>query len=714
MNRLRFRQQLDSQDCGLACVEMIGRYYHKDYNPETFESYEILSKQGITISELEEYARNRGFNTQICHTEVGLLETSLPLPAIILWEEHHFVVVYKINNMRYHVADPAYGKVSYTESEFDAGCAAITGKILVLLLEPGESFPAFTQEKRSNKIKPTFDFDLKGARIALWTFISTLLLSSILGIILPFFSRAVIDKGIYQRDIPFVWILLLGQMTTYTVRLIVNFFRSWVANILTNRLILRNVSVFLRKMFQQSLTFFSSRRSGDIIQRVEDSTQIIRFYSIEIAQFVFAILSTCVYLCIILYFSLPVFLISILFIAAELIWIVFFWEKIKSNEYKRVSLVTEERNNLLEFIHNIQDIKLNNLENFCVEKWAEVQEKLCANTLEKLRINQKYECYTLLEQMLSVTTTAFCALSVIQNEMTLGTLFAIAFILGAVNTPISTIINLILKYKIVSVSAERIQGVLSSPLEKRRSDHEYKDLIGDIVVSDACFSYSKNKAILDGVNAVIPSGKTTAIVGASGCGKTTLMKILLKFYRRNKGDITVNGVDLDLIEHTQWRDLCGAVLQDSKLFSESIAFNVGLTKKVDKELLRKVSMLVNMDEFIRHLPMGYNTVIGDLGLSLSQGQKQRILIARALYKNPEYIFFDEATNSLDAINEEFIVRNIYDYFHGKTLVVVAHRLSTIRRADQIIVLDQGRIIESGSHDTLMMRRGAYYNLVCRQ
>ena len=232
-------------------------------------------------------------------------------------------------------------------------------------------------------------------------------------------------------------------------------------------MILRNVSVFLRKMFQQPMTFFTSRRPGDIIQRVEDSTQIIRFYSIEITQFVFAILSTSVYLFIILYFSLSVFFISILFIVSELVWIVIFWNKIKTNEYKRVSLVTEERNNLLEFIHNIQDIKLNNLENFCVKSWGKVQERLCANTLEKLRINQKYECYTLLEQMMSVTTMAFCALSVIQNEMTLGTLFAIAFILGAVNAPISTIINLILRYKVVSVSTERVQSVLSSTLEKK-------------------------------------------------------------------------------------------------------------------------------------------------------------------------------------------------------------------------------------------------------
>jgi len=710
-----FVEQLDSQDCGLACLKMITKFHRRDMSfdfdsiPDTY-----ISKSGISISALENCAKFLYFNTFVCKTSFDIIKDNIYLPAIFFYNQNHFVVVYKITSKHIYVADPAFGKKKYLIDDFISHWYIQDGKEgLILMLEPQKKTTEFDGPKKDYLIVTLKQFTKRNITSILFISI-TILLSTIIEFIFPFFTQRIIDNGITFNKKNLIYIIISGQFALILCSIALDFYRSWIFINLSNKVSLSMITSFLDKLLKLPLRFFNSRNSGDIIQRIRDHERLSAFLSHEFVQIGFAIFSIIVYVIILLHFSYSVLGVVVFFSTFEIIWILLFLKKMKYIDYKNFSLQAQDQNKLFESVTTIQEIKLNNLEKQTTNQWRNIQINIFKNNLQKLKVEQKYECYKFLDHLQNIIITLICALSIINQKMSLGVYFSIMMILGGLNKPISDIINFILKFKLVKISCERINDVFNKKDELDISSVNSIADNSDITIKNLSFSYDGINNVLNDINIIIPNGKTTAIVGLSGSGKTTLLKLILKFYQDFKGNIIVGNDALECIDNTLWRDKCGAILQDSAIFSESIVYNVSLNNNPDMKLFVQSLKLANIYDFVKSLPLCENTIIGDLGQDLSQGQKQRILIARQIYKNPEYIFFDEATNSLDAENEKIIMHNINQYFKGKTFVVVAHRLSTVKNADQIVVIDKGKIAEVGKHDDLLKNKGRYYELVQNQ
>lgn len=508
--------------------------------------------------------------------------------------------------------------------------------------------------------------------------------------------------------------ILIAQALLITSRILLEFYRSWIFIYIGSRISLTMMTSFLDKLLILPLKFFTSKNTGDIIQRIRDHDRIENFLSKDIIQTIFAFFSVAVYSSILIYFNTYLFLIILLCSLASFLWIFFFLDKLRFIDYKNFSLQAKEQNKLFESISTIQDIKLNNLEEQTTKQWQSIQINIYKNNIDKLKIEQKYECYRFIDYVQILLVTLICSISIINDNMTIGSFMSIMIVLGALNQPTSQIINYVLKLKMVKISDERINEIHSKKDENDSYEITHLDTIEDIRLESLSFSYDGESYVLKNINLNIPRNKTTAIVGLSGSGKTTLLKLILKFYQPNEGNIFVGEKNINSINNKLWRKKCGVILQDSSIFSESIIYNVTLDKDPDLNRFFTSLKLANIYNFVEHLPLQEKTIIGTLGLELSHGQKQRILIARIIYKNPDYIFFDEATNSLDAENEKIITKNIDSFFKNKSVIIIAHRLSTIRNADQIVVIDNGSVIELGTHNELIQLKGKYYNLVKNQ
>ena len=710
-----FVEQLDSQDCGLACLKMITKYHRRcvsfdfDNIPDTY-----ISKSGISISALENCAKYLDFKTFVCKSSFDIIKDNIYLPAIFYYNQNHFVVVYKITSKYVYVADPAFGKKRYLIDEFVSHWCVQDGKEgIVLMLEPQKQLVEKGEQKNDYLRVTLKQFTQRNITSILFISI-TILLSTIIEFIFPFFTQRIIDNGIKNSNEKLVFVLIAGQFALIICSIALGFYRSWIFIKLSNKVSLSMITSFLDKLLKLPLKFFNSRNSGDIIQRIRDHERLSAFLSHEFVQIGFAVFSIIVYAIILFYFSFSVLGVVAFFSTLEIIWILLFIKKMKYIDYKNFSLQAQDQNKLFESVTTIQDIKLNNLEKQITNQWRNIQINIFKNDLQKLKVEQKYECYKFFDHLQNIIITLICAMSIINQRMSLGVYFSIMMILGGLNKPISDVINFILKFKLVKISCERINEVFN---KKDELDISSVNSIADksnITIDHLSFSYDGINNVLSDINIKIPNGKTTAIVGLSGSGKTTLLKLLLKFYQDYKGSIIVGNNALECINNTLWREKCGAILQDSAIFSESIVYNVSLSNNPDNELFIQALKLANIYDFVKSLPLCENTIIGDLGLDLSQGQKQRILIARQIYKNPEFIFFDEATNSLDTENEKIIMHNINQYFKGKTFIVVAHRLSTIKNADQIVVIDKGKVSEIGKHNDLLKNKGRYYELVQNQ
>ena len=465
---------------------------------------------------------------------------------------------------------------------------------------------------------------------------------------------------------------------------------------------------------QLPLKFFNSKNIGDLTQRIQDHKRIEEFLSKDLIQTVFSIFSIVIYSFILLYFNISIFLIVFIGTIIELLWIFRFLKKIKILDQKTFSLQAKDQNKIYELINSMQEIKLNNLEENKRNEWQKIQTTIYLNNIDKLKINQQYESYRFISFFQTILVVFVSSMAVMNGTLTIGSMLAIMFILGGINAPISQLINFVLQYQLVKVSFERLNEIHNKPDEENVSKVSKLSEIEDINIQNINFSYDNSNNILKNISLKIPKGKTTAIVGMSGSGKTTLLKLILKFYKPQQGNLLLHKTPLEEIENTLWRNKCGVILQDSFIFSDTISYNISLEENANQEKLLNAIKLANIDDFIHKLPLKLNTIIGSEGIGISHGQKQRILIARAIYKNPDYLFFDEATNSLDAKNERIIVENINYYFKNKTMIVVAHRLSTVKNADQIIVLDNGEIIEKGTHDELIKFKGKYFELIQNQ
>jgi len=462
------------------------------------------------------------------------------------------------------------------------------------------------------------------------------------------------------------------------------------------------------------LRFFNSKNIGDLTQRIQDHKRIEEFLSKDLIQTVFSFFSILIYSGILLYFNFNVFLVVLFTTVIEIVWIISFLEKIRINDHKNFTLQSNDHNKIYELINSIQEIKLNNLEEKKTTQWQEIQKSIYINNIEKLKINQKYESYRFISFFQTIAVIFISSIAVMNNELTIGSMLSIMFILGGLNVPVNQLLNFILQYQLVKVSFERLNEIHNKKEEVSQFKINSFNEIFDIKFENVNFSYDNNNFILSNINLLIPKNKTTAIVGVSGSGKTSLLKLILKFYQPQQGVIKVGVNNLECINNQLWRDKCGVILQDSFIFSDTIIYNVTLADNPDIIKFKKSLELANIIDFVEALPLKENTIIGNEGVGISQGQKQRIFIARAIYKNPDYLFFDEATNSLDAENEMIIVNNVNSHFKDKTVIVVAHRLSTVKNSDQIIVLDKGKIIEFGKHNQLIDLKGKYYSLIKNQ
>ena len=695
---------------------MISKHYGVDIsnsNPIITESN--LLRQGISIYDLNKVSEKLGYRSLIVKLDFESTLENVPLPAIFFWNQNHFVVIYKITREKIFVADPAFGKTIYSKKDFLKGWAQEKDEGIILLLEPTEVLfeNNSTQKETKRSIEYVTQY-LKKHKIQLFLISLTLLISSCIELIFPFFTQKILDKGVASKNISFIHLVLIAQVVVFISRVGLEFYRSWLFIHISSRISLSIISDFLIKLMRLPLKFFSSKNLGDLTQRIQDHKRIEEFLSKDLIQTVFSIFSIVIYSFILLYFNVNIFLIVFTGTIVELLWIFRFLKKIKILDQKTFSLQAKDQNKIYELINSMQEIKLNNLEENKRSEWQKIQTNIYLNNIDKLKTNQQYESYRFISFFQTIMVVFVSSIAIMAGTLTIGSMLAIMFILGGINTPIGQLINFVLQYQLVKVSFERLNEIHNKPDEENLNIVSKLTEIHDINIHNLYFSYDNSNNILKNISLKIPKGKITAIVGMSGSGKTTLLKLILKFYKPQQGKLLLNKTPLEEIENTLWRKKCGVILQDSFMFSDTIAYNISLEEYPNHEKIVNAVKLANVNDFVDKFPLKLNTIIGSEGIGISHGQRQRILIARAIYKNPDYLLFDEATNSLDAKNERVIVENIDHYFKNKTMIVVAHRLSTVKNADQIIVLNNGEIIESGTHDQLIKSKGKYLELIQNQ
>lgn len=730
MNGFPIIIQPDSMDCGAASLNMISKYYGKEVNIEKLRELTYLTKDGVSLFSISEAAMILGFKTIGGKITFDKLKKDALLPCIVHWKQNHFVVVYKIKKkgffkkqIRVYVVDPAFGKVSYTEDEFKKDWLSTQSngqeKGVVLLLEPTQAFyskKTETTNKRSFKF--LFSYFLK-YRNFFSQLVIGLMLGSLLQLIFPFLTQSIVDTGIQNKNIDFIYLVLLAQLMLVVSRMSVEFIRRWLLLHISTRINISLISDFFIKLMKLPMSFFDSKQTGDILQRIDDHERIQDFLTARTFEVIFSIFTFIVFGAVLWIYNLKIFIIFLIGSVLYTAWILIFLKKRRAIDYKYFEARSRNQSKIFQFIQGMQEIKLQNAEQRKRWDWEDVQADLFEINVLALKVKQTQEAGNIfINEVKNIVITIFAALAVINNEMTLGMMLATQYIIGQLSLPIEQTVSFIHDLQNTKISLERINEIHNKEDENsRKQTYPKKNIKKSISINDLVFQYEgpHSKKVLNNICLTIPEGKVTAIVGASGSGKTTLIKLFLQYYKPVVGKITIGGIDLNDINTTFWRNQCGAVMQDGFIFSESIAQNIAVGDgEIDKEKLLNAAKISNIHDFIMELPLKYNTVIGSEGQNLSQGQKQRILIARAVYKNPGFLFFDEATNALDANNERVIVENLLEFYKEKTVIIVAHRLSTVKRADQIIVLDDGKIVEVGNHESLTIKRGAYYQLVKNQ
>ena len=721
-SKFPFTHQHDAMDCGPACVQMVARHYGRHYTLETLRQKCHISREGVSLLGISEAAESIGFKTVGVRLSFEQLKNEAPLPCIAHWKQRHFVVVHKIRKDTVFVADPAHGLVKLTAQEFLNGWASTrnegTNEGIALLLEPQPDFYA-AEGETPDKAKFSFILQyLKPYKKLIVQLFMGMLLGTLLQLIFPFFSQSIVDYGIGTGNLGFVTLILIAQLTLYAAQTAVEFIRSWILLHISTRINISIISDFLIKLMKLPIGFFDTKMIGDLMQRIGDHRRIEAFLTSSTLNTLFSIVTFVVFAVVLAFYSvrlLAVFLVgSLLYV----LWVLVFLKYRRELDYKRFAQASAEQSNLIQLITGMQEIKLNNCEKQKRWEWENIQAKLFKVSIKGLSLSQWQQSGAFfINETKNILISYLSARAVIQGDMTLGMMMAVQTIVGQLNSPIGQIIGFIQSAQDAKISLERLGEIHNKP-DETQDDNKVGLLPDDksIEISELTFHYDPlQEAVLKDLNLAIPEGKVTAIVGMSGSGKTTLVKLLIGFYPPNKGSIRVGGVNLKNVEPKSWRARCGAVMQDGFIFSDSIAKNIAVgEERIDEERLLHAAKVANIQEMIENLPLGYNTKIGQEGNGISQGQRQRILIARAVYKNPDYIFLDEATNALDANNERVIMDNLQNFFKGRTVVVVAHRLSTVKNADQIVVINHGRITETGNHETLTAKRGEYYELVKNQ
>ncbi len=711
-------------DCGPACLQMIARYHGRHFSLGSLRDKAFITRNGVSLQGICDAAESINMRPTGVRISFSQLLAKAPLPCIVHWSQNHFVVVFKITKNKIYVADPAFGRISYTKERFlekwISAQQSGEAKGIALLLEPGADFykqPGDEIKKTSFRFLFTY---LKPHKKFIWQLLLGLLAGSVLQLIFPFLTQAVVDIGINTKDINFIYLILIAQLTLMAGRMSVEFIRSWILLHISTRLNISLISDFLVKLMKLPIGFFDSKLIGDIIQRIGDHSRIERFLTSQSLTFLFSIFNILIFGLVLLLFNLKIFLIFVAGTGLYVLWVIAFLRKRKEIDFMRFKEKAVEKANLVQLIEGMQEIKLNHCERQKRWEWEDIQAKLFRVSIKSLSLNQYQHLGGLFfNETKNILITIMAATAVINGQMTLGEMLAVQYIIGQLNSPVDQMIQFMQTAQDARLSLERLGEIHEKDDEEQEGMHMLHELPAEkaLKMEHVTYRYGgpNSPKALNNVSIQIHEGEITAVVGTSGSGKTTLLKLLLGFYPPVSGNIKIGNTSLLNFSQSWWRDQCGAVMQDGFIFSDTIAGNIALRDDPpDRKRLLHAVQVAHIQDFIESLPLGYNTKIGQEGMGLSQGQKQRILIARVVYKNPGYLFFDEATNALDANNEKTIMENLSQFFHGRTVVIVAHRLSTVKNAGQIVVLDKGSIIESGTHTDLVEKKGHYYQLIKNQ
>jgi len=733
MDTFPFYRQLDSMDCGPSCLRMIFRYYGKYISLQKLRELCFINRQGVSMLGISEAAESLGMRTTGVRVNFNQLTEEIKHPCIVHWKQKHFIVVYKIKHQMnklfgqkqtyVYVADPALGKMKFTAEEFISkwGSTTVNGYVkgTCLVLEPVAEFDTVEEEKKKTTVFSSILSVIGAYRKHISQLMIALLTASVIQLIFPFLTQSIVDYGIAQVNLNFITLILVAHVVLFTSRSILDFIRNKILLHVSARVNISMLSNFLMDIMKLPSAFFESKKTGDILQRINDYKRIETFFSTTTLSILFSFVNFLIFGLVLFIYSTKIFSV---FIAGSLLysfWLTIFMKKRKMLDNKRFALMSDNQSNLIQLITGIHEIKLNNCEKQKRWEWENLQAKLFKNNIGSLTLYQYQQAGSaFINEIKNIVITFMAALAVVNGEMSLGMMIAVQYIIGQLNIPIEQMLGFFQSAQDAAISFERMNEIRTiEPEEKKAGNYADIPSDGSISVHNLSFQYggTESEFVLKNIDLDIEKNKVTAIVGTSGSGKTTLIKLLLKFYEPVIGSIIVGNTSLRHLSHHSWRNHCGAVLQDGFIFTDTIAANIAPGEEIiDKDRLLHAVTLANIKDFIESLAMGYNTKIGNDGVGLSQGQKQRILIARAVYKNPEILFFDEATNALDSSNEKDILNNLEQFYKGKTVVVVAHRLSTVRNADKIVVLENGQIVEQGTHTELIEKRGSYYKLVKNQ
>ena len=720
--------QSDSMMCGITCLQMVCKHFGREVSLRTLSKLCVATSEGVSMLGVNEAANKLGLRTMCARTDFDTLSKAT-LPCVLHWNQNHFVVLYKVRKGRiFYVADPGKGLVKYNLEEFGKHWVSTASqgeeKGIAMFLEPTLEFYSHKVDNEEEDGSPrSFQFlfgYIKQYRKYFGQIVLGLLVGSLLQLILPFLTQSIVDVGIKNQNIGFIWLILLGQLMLTISRTAIDFIRRWLLLHISLRINISLVSDFFIKLLKLPMSFFDTKLMGDLMQRMGDHSRVNSFLTQQTLSIVFSLFTFIVFSIVLLSYNWLVFAIFMLGSLLYGGWLALFLRRRKVLDYELFEQQAINNNKTYEFITSMQEIKLQDCEQRRRWEWEDVQADLFNVQMKSLKLQQTQEAGSIfINELKNIVITVVAATAVIHGQLTLGMMLAVQYIIGQLNSPVEQLMSFFYSVQDVKISLERINEIhrMDDENGKQGLETSVTDETKGIDMENINFKYDPHalKTIIDNVSLTIPKGKVTAIVGASGSGKTTLIKLMLGYYPVLGGQITIGGTDVNTLNKKWWRRQCGVVMQDGVIFSESIARNIAVDdKEIDKQRLQTAAEIACIHNYVMGLPLKYNTKIGRDGVGLSQGQKQRILIARAVYKNPDYIFLDEATNSLDANNERMIVEHLDEFYKGKTVVIVAHRLSTVKNADQIVVLDKGKVVEIGNHEELTANRGAYYNLVKNQ
>lgn len=715
-------KQLDMMDCGATCLRIIFKYYGQVISINKIRKLCQTTKDGVNMFGISEAAEKLGFRTYGVLLNLGQLE-EIELPCILHWSQNHFVVLYKIKKNKYYISDPALGLVTYNEKEFSQNWYS-TKELhegLSLILSPGPEFHHLEEEERHSALEwsKIFIYFYKYRKLFI-QLIFGMILGTIIQMITPFLTQSIVDIGINTKNISFVNLILIAQLALFIGNTVVSFIRSWITLHISTRVNISILTDLLIKIMKLPLAFFDIKTHGDLMQRMADQQRIESFLTSNTLNTIFSLVNMLVFGSLLAIYNLPIF--YVFFVSTMLYtgWIFLFMKYRRNLDYKRFRISSENQTYMVEMIQSIKDIKLNNAQKQKRWGWEAIQAKLFKFKVKSLALTQYQAAGSMaINQIKAIIITYMSAKAVMDGEITLGGMMAIQFIVSMVSNPVHDLLEFLQSYQDAKMSLERLNEIYETE-EEEDLQIDYLDKLPTnktIEMRNVSFRYygAGNDSIFKNLNLTFPEGKTTAIVGMSGSGKTTILKLLLRFYDYEEGEILIGGKKLEQLSFSLWRDSCGAVLPDNYIYADSIERNIVINEEFpNEERLRKAIEISNLDDLINEQPFGLATKIGTSGRGISQGQRQRLMIARAIYKDPSFIFLDEATSSLDAKNEKTIIENLQQFYKNKTVIIVAHRLSTVKNADNIVVLNKGEVVEQGNHNELTSRKGYYFDLVRNQ